>query len=111
MRRLVHLGGRSEEIDALRPELRAAGVEESWEALRSLGESVRKQLLGLVCETGPHGRALLELLHRNDAEGFFPRHAEAILSGGRYDTSFLNGGSVRGACGFAVYLSLMIEES
>jgi ATP phosphoribosyltransferase regulatory subunit len=111
MRRLVHLGGRSEEIDALRPELRAAGVEESWEALRSLGESVRKQLPDLYVRLDPTDVRYWSYYTGMTLKAFSPRHAEAILSGGRYDTSFLNGGSVRGACGFAVYLSLMIEES
>lgn len=111
IRKLVHLGGRPEEIDALGADLRAAGVEESWAALRGLGEKVRKELPALPVRLDPTDVRHWSYYTGMTLKAFSPRHAEAVLSGGRYDASYPPGGAVRGACGFAAHLSLLVEES
>lgn len=107
---LVHLGGRPEAVDALRPALRAAGVEDTWEELRWLG--------GLLCTEFPD---LLVRLEPTDVrhwayysgltvKAFTPRHSFAVLSGGRYDGLYPSLGRPFGACGFAVHLGRLLEE-
>jgi ATP phosphoribosyltransferase regulatory subunit len=111
MRRLVHLGGRPGEVEALRLELRAAGVEAAWEALRELGASVRRALPSLAVRLDPTDVRRWSYYTGMTIKAFSPRHAEVVLSGGRYDGSYPPAGPVRGACGFAVHLSRLVEES
>jgi ATP phosphoribosyltransferase regulatory subunit len=111
MRRLVHLGGRPEEVDAMRTELRSAGVEAAWESLRALGASIRRAVPALEVRLEPTDVRRWSYYTGMTIKAFSPRIAEVVLSGGRYDGSYPHGSALRGACGFAVHMSRLVEET
>jgi ATP phosphoribosyltransferase regulatory subunit len=109
LRKLVHLGGRPEAVDTLLPSLRAAGVGETWEALRSLGTRVSREFPGLTLRLDPTDVRHWAYYSGLTVKAFSPRHALAILSGGRYDGLYPSLGKPFGACGFAVHLGRLLE--
>lgn len=110
LRALVHLGGRPEAVDALLPSLRAAGVGATWEELRSLGARVSGEFPGLTLRLDPTDVRHWAYYSGLTVKAFSPRHAFAILSGGRYDGLYPALGKPFGACGFAVHLSRFLER-
>jgi len=110
LRKLVHLGGRPEAVDTLLPSLQAAGVGETWEALRSLGMRVSREFPGLTLRLDPTDVRHWAYYSGLTVKAFSPRHALAILSGGRYDGLFPALGKPFGACGFAVHLGRLLER-
>jgi ATP phosphoribosyltransferase regulatory subunit len=110
LRDLVHLGGRPEAVDDLRPALRAAGVEETWEELRWLGRSLSAEFPGLPVRLEPTDVRHWAYYSGLTVKAFTPRHSFAVLSGGRYDGLYAALGRPFGACGFAVHLGRLLEE-
>ncbi|MBI4565567.1 MAG: ATP phosphoribosyltransferase regulatory subunit [Planctomycetes bacterium] len=108
--KLIHVGGRSPEVDALRPELRAACLEETWDSLRSLGESLRATFPALAIRLDPTDVRHWSYYSGLTIKAFSPRHPRAVLSGGRYDGLYPALGSAMNACGFAVHLSRLLQE-
>lgn len=111
MRRLVHLGGRADEIDALRTDLRSADVEEAWESLCALGEAVRRRVPNVRVRLDPTDVRRWSHYTGLTIKAFSPAHADAVLSGGRYDGLYPPAGPIRGACGFAIHVSRLFQET
>lgn len=108
---LLHLGGRSADVERLRPELRAAGVEEAWDSLRSLEDSLGRAFPLLAIRLDPTDVRHWSYYTGLTIKAFSPRHPNVILSGGRYDGLYPALGRPFGAIGFAVHLSRLLEEA
>ena len=110
LKELVHLGGRPEAVDALRPALCAAGVEDTWEELRGLGRALGSEFPGLRVRLEPTDVRHWAYYSGLTVKAFTPRHSFAVLSGGRYDGLYAALGRPFGACGFAVHLGRLLGE-
>lgn len=107
---LVHLGGRPEAVEELRPVMREGGVLEAWDELVTLGRGVENEFPGLRVRLEPTDVRHWAYYTGLTVKAFAPSHPYALLSGGRYDGLYPALGRPFGACGFAVHLGRLIEE-
>ncbi|MFI5165436.1 MAG: ATP phosphoribosyltransferase regulatory subunit [Thermoanaerobaculales bacterium] len=106
---LVHLGGRPESVEALKPRLAEAGVKDAWEELLSLAALVGGEVPGVPVRLEPTDVRHWAYYTGLTVKAFAPGHPYSILSGGRYDSLYPSLGRSFGACGFAVQLGRLIE--
>lgn len=107
--RMIHLGGRPDALDALAPDLAAAGLLEAWERLRSLGADVAARFPRVAVRLEPTDVRRWSYYTGMTVKAFVPRCPVAVLSGGRYDGLYPALGRPSTACGFAVQLSPLLE--
>lgn len=110
LKELVHLGGRPESVEALRPRLAEAGVKDAWDELVSLADLVGREFPGVPVRLEPTDVRHWSYYTGLTVKAFAPGHAYALLSGGRYDGLFPSLGRPFGACGFAIHLGQLVEE-
>ncbi len=110
LKELVHLGGRPEAVEVLRPRMRGLGVLAAWDELAALGKTVEREFPGLRVRLEPTDVRHWAYYTGLTVKAFAPSHPYALLSGGRYDGLYPALGRPFGACGFAVHLGRLIEE-
>jgi len=106
---LVHLGGRTEAIDALAPELEAAGLLPAWERLRQMAGEVAVRCPGRAVRLEVTDVRRWDYYTGMTVKAFVPGCPAAVISGGRYDGLYPALGRPYSACGFAVQLSPLLE--
>lgn len=110
LKELVHLGGRPEAVESLRPRMRDGGVLPVWDGLVALGREVEREFPGLRVRLEPTDVRHWAYYTGLTVKAFAPSHPYALLSGGRYDSLYPSLRRPFGACGFAVHLGRLIEE-